>query len=69
MEEELPEIQATIPEIRASLQQYVDSFSGSIQVRYILVPFNDPGTRSIVISNHQYGIVPLVQCINMLCYT
>ena len=43
MAEELPEIQATIPEIRASLQQYADSFSGNIQVRYILVPFNDPG--------------------------
>lgn len=43
MDDELPEIQATIPQIRASLQQYVDSFSGNIQVRYILVPFNDPG--------------------------
>lgn len=43
MVEELPEIQATIPQIRISLQQYIDSFSGNIQVRFILVPFNDPG--------------------------
>ena len=43
MSEELPEIQATIPTIRSDLQQYVNSFSGSMQVRYILVPFNDPG--------------------------
>jgi hypothetical protein len=45
MTEELPEIQATIPEIRTNLQQYVDSFSGNIQVRFILVPFNDPGNN------------------------
>ena len=44
MGEELPEIQATIPQIRASLQEYVNSFSGNIRVQFILVPFNDPGT-------------------------
>ena len=37
---ELPELQATIPTIRENLQ---NQFAGSIQVNYILVPFNDPG--------------------------
>ena len=48
MTEELPEIQATIPQIRTNLQQYVDSFSGNIQVRFILVPFNDPGNYKYI---------------------
>lgn len=43
MGEELPQIQATIPTIRTSLRNYVESFAGSISVNYILVPFNDPG--------------------------
>lgn len=47
--DELPELQATIPAIRDNLQSYVDSFAGSIQVRYILVPFNDPGKTIIII--------------------
>lgn len=46
MEEELPEIQATIPQIRTSLQQYVNGLGGNVRVRYILVPFNDPGILS-----------------------
>lgn len=54
MGEELPEIQATIPTIRRDLQDYVNSFSGSMQVRFILVPFNDP------------GIHPLHKCIALL---
>lgn len=44
MSEELLEIQATLPSIKTTLQQHVNSFSGNMQVRYILVPFNDPGT-------------------------
>ena len=40
MAEELPEIQATIPTIRRDL---IDAFGTDMQVRYILVPFNDPG--------------------------
>jgi hypothetical protein len=39
MAEELLEIEATVPFIR----QYVDSLSGDLHARYILVPFNDPG--------------------------
>ena len=47
MSEELPEIRATIQTIRENLKQYMESFSGPIRVRYILVPFNDPGTETI----------------------
>ena len=43
MGEELPQIQATLPIIRSNLTTYVNSFGGGVQVRYILVPFNDPG--------------------------
>ena len=42
MIEELPEIQATIPQLRASLEQYAE-INGDINILYILVPFNDPG--------------------------
>ena len=42
MSEELPEIQATIPQIRVNLQQYAET-NGVTNIRYILVPFNDPG--------------------------
>ncbi len=40
MDDELPEIQATIPRIRADLNRF--SANGNMNVRYILVPFNDP---------------------------
>ena len=43
MGEELPEIQATIPAIRSSLEQYKESLGENAQITYILVPFNDPG--------------------------
>ena len=43
MGDELPEIQAGIPEIRTRLQSYAASFGGDATVNYILVPFNDPG--------------------------
>ena len=43
MFDELPEIQATIPEIRTSLAEFASRFGGGTIVRYILVPFNDPG--------------------------
>ena len=43
MAEELPEIQATIPLIRSSLEQYKESIGESAVINYILVPFNDPG--------------------------
>ena len=42
MVDELPEIQATIPQLRASLEQYAE-MNGNTNIRYILVPFNDPG--------------------------
>ena len=42
MADELPEIQATIPQLRTSLQQYAE-MNGNTNIRYILVPFNDPG--------------------------
>ena len=41
---ELPQIQATIPSIRAFLEDYVEDLGGFARVRFILVPFNDPGT-------------------------
>ena len=43
MGDELPEIQATIPTIRESLQQYRESLGDNAEVKYILVPYNDPG--------------------------
>ena len=48
MSEELLEIQATIPQIRTNLQEYAET-NGITNIRYILVPFNDPGTVQIVI--------------------
>jgi len=43
MSDELPEIQRAIPRIRTDLDHYVRSLGENIQVRFILVPFNDPG--------------------------
>lgn len=43
MGEELPQIQATIPQIRSSLEQYKESIGENAVINYILVPFNDPG--------------------------
>ena len=40
MEEELPEIQATIPILRRELSS---TFANDMHLRYILVPFNEPG--------------------------
>ena len=42
MSDELPEIQATIPELRMNLEKYAE-MNGNTNIRYILVPFNDPG--------------------------
>ena len=47
MGEELPEIQATIPSIRAFLENYVEDLGGNARVRFILVPFNDPGNSML----------------------
>ena len=47
MAEELPEIQATIPQLRANLEEYAE-MNGNRNIRYILVPFNDPGTHLFV---------------------
>lgn len=43
MNVELPEIQATIPNIKTSLEDRIEALGGSATVRFILVPFNDPG--------------------------
>ena len=48
MGDELPEIQATIPTIRDSLQQYRESLGDNAEVKYILVPYNDPGNNIFV---------------------
>ena len=42
----LPQIQASLSTIRANLMARVSSFGGGVQVRYILVPFNDQGIAS-----------------------
>ena len=47
MIEELPEIQATITQLRAGLEQYAEIY-GNITILYILVPFNDPGMHLFV---------------------
>ena len=47
MGEELPQIQATIPMIRAFLENYVESLGGNARVRFILAPFNDPGNSML----------------------
>ena len=62
MTEELPEIQATIPQIRVNLQEYAET-NGITNIRYILVPFNDPGAVQVV--NYSY-----VACVYMFaCVT
>ena len=43
MSQELPQIQATVPMIRTFLEDYVAGLGGNARVRFILVPFNDPG--------------------------
>ncbi len=43
MGEELPEIQASIPQIRVNLEAYARNFDDATEIRYILAPFNDPG--------------------------
>ena len=43
MSEELPEIQRALPQIRIQLDRYIQSLGENVQVRFILVPFNDPG--------------------------
>ena len=40
---ELPQIQATISQIRSSLEEYRESLGENAVINYILVPFNDPG--------------------------
>ena len=44
---ELPEIQATNPGIRAFMENYVEELGGNARVRFILVPFNDPGNSML----------------------
>jgi hypothetical protein len=44
---ELPEIQATNPGIRAFMENYVKELGGNARVRFILVPFNDPGNSML----------------------
>jgi hypothetical protein len=51
MAEELPEIQATIPQIRSSLEQYKESVGESAVINYILVPYNDPDPGLIYETN------------------
>ena len=48
MGDELPEIQATIPTLRVGLEQYEESLGNNAQIKYILVPFNDPGISNSV---------------------
>ena len=43
MSDELLEIQRAIPQIRIDLDHYVQSLGENMRVRFILVPFNDPG--------------------------
>ena len=43
MRDELPEIQATIPGIRKYLEDYIDLLGETAELKFILVPFNDPG--------------------------
>ena len=66
MGEELPEIQATIPQIRVNLQAYAET-NGITNIRYILVPFNDPGAVYICVIN---GTCPhvYVWCVCMCMY-
>ena len=52
MGDELPEIQATIPIVRESLQQYRESLGDNAEVNYILVPYNDPGEDYIYLYMH-----------------
>lgn len=47
MGDELPQIQATIPMIRVFLQNYIANLGGIARVRFILVPFNDPGNFTL----------------------
>ena len=61
MGEELPEIQATIPTIRESIQQYRESLGDNAEVNYILVPYNDPG--------EEYESVTLLQIHSCSCKT
>ena len=58
MREELPEIQATIPTIRESIQQYRDSLGDNAEVNYILVPYNDPGKQY-----KKFAIFPSIACL------
>ena len=43
MADEIPEIQNTIPDIRSSLEKFIEELGGNAEVNFILVPFNDPG--------------------------
>ena len=62
MGDELPEIQATIPTIRESLQQYRESLGDNAEVNYILVPYNDPGNEyNFVVCSY---IVVQISCNN-----
>ena len=49
MSDELPQIQATIPKIREDIEDYIDSLGENAEVKFILVPFNDPGNEISVL--------------------
>lgn len=57
MSDELPEIRSTIPQIRARLQQDAE-INGNANIRYILVPFNNPGTMCF----HKRNIIMCNEC-------
>ena len=68
MGEELPQIQATLPIIRSNLTTYVNSFGGGVQVRYILVPFNDPGMPLLPArASEQGNVIGLVSVYIYIC--
>ncbi|KAI6655535.1 Von Willebrand factor A domain-containing protein 7-like [Oopsacas minuta] len=48
MSEELPEIQATLPQIERQILRYKESIGENAEVNLILVPFNDPDGGVIV---------------------
>ena len=69
LREELPQIQAFLPRIGRELADYsASSVGGSVNVDFLLVPYNDPGesTNYKLLTNMQIVPAPLSYCI--LCY-
>ncbi len=46
---EIPEIQATIPSIKMFLEDFLEDQGRNAKVRFILVPFNDPGECNLIL--------------------